>query len=857
MSSSKKKKTGGSNKGSSTPSSESKAKGSVILTPSTPSLSSSQHQEQEQGQEVYSTPVTSTSRTKATPKSHSGAGPGGAGSPLVTVTGSSLSQVKLLFQKYTSSEVDIGYVGVNNKDMKYLNIRGGGYLEIEGPQGNAIICRVKFLSTVPQGNILLHRFWLPNFEAKDKVSISQPLQCLLTQSVARASFKLLQGEISENHLPIFLEYLKNQCVGHLLFAPNCKVMVLWKAKQLVLQLESCSPPLVQSNELNHNHKRYYTFVQSSSVNVELSSASELVHPSNSLENVHENIGGYKHIIDEVYTYLRDSLLEWDKVYKAGFNGNVELTRGLLKRPKGLLLYGPHGTGKSELIRAIANVFRCEHNIASYVISSDILLYRMQGEAEAHVAKTFHNAKENGPSLIIVDDIDVLCQNRATSDSDLQKRIISTFLTLLDGGVHEEKPVFLLCASSKPNNLDPAMRRPGRIDKEVEMTIPTAIERSDIFKTILERLLGSVYANQNATKFTTTICPPDYQVFGQKSHGMVGSDILLVCKESFVKAVNRAFNVKEGDLSSLRLDEKPTVLMTKSDVCLTADDVLHAISKGIPSAIREIAVEVPETHWSDIGGMEMVKQSLKEVVEWPLVYPELFEAAGLDPPRGVLLYGPPGCSKTLMAKALATESGLNFLAVRGPELLSKWLGESEKAVQTLFKRARSVAPSLIFFDEIDAFACKRGESSSGVNDRVLSQLLTEIDGVHGGKQVIVIAATNRPDLLDNALLRPGRIDRKIYVPPPDFESRKQIISKQLSKMPHCCSEDDINEFVASTDGYSGAEVVSCCSDAAMLAIEENADEVQPIHLRKAIQECKPQITAEMLAYFEGIKSSFFV
>lgn len=328
--------------------------------------------------------------------------------------------------------------------------------------------------------------------------------------------------------------------------------------------------------------------------------------------------------------------------------------------------------------------------------------------------------------------------------------------------------------------------------------------------------------------------------------MVGSDLLLVCKEAFSISLQRQSN---GFFS-----------VPHNSISITENDLYQALTRVSPSGIREVSVEVPEVRWNDIGGMNSVKQSIREVVEWPLQYPELFQSMGVQPPRGVLLYGPPGCSKTLMAKALATESGLNFLTVRGPELLSKWLGDSEKAVQKLFHRARSCAPSLIFFDEIDAFATKRGDASSGVNDRVLAQLLTEIDGGGGGvyqssKRVVVVAATNRPDMLDPALLRPGRIDRKIYVPPPDELSRQQIFENNLRKMPH---EDDIDvlHLVKMSHGYSGAEVVSACMEAAILAINERSEKVGSHHFHTAMTNIKPQITQTMLDYYLRMSKQFY-
>jgi len=356
--------------------------------------------------------------------------------------------------------------------------------------------------------------------------------------------------------------------------------------------------------------------------------------------------------------------------------------------------------------------------------------------------------------------------------------------------------------------------------------------------------------------------------------MISSDLIKVCKEAVMISISckssdslesnfrkleitSSSNISDCKISS-RCTDSATIETTSNiidfdHIGVYIANISEALSKIKPSSIRDIALEIPNVFWSDIGGMDELKESLKQVVEWPLKYPEVFEKLNISPPKGVLLYGPPGCSKTLMAKALATESKMNFLAVRGPELLSKWLGESEKAVQALFKRAKSSAPCIIFFDEIDALAIKRGETSAGVNDRVLSQLLTEIDSIQFqqiSSSVVIMAATNRPDMLDAALLRPGRFDRKIYVPPPDNKAREQILSMKLSKIP--TSDDvDIQPLVDKTLGFSGAEVVAAVSESAFLAMEDNLDMICQKHLLESIASIKPQINQEMLDFYDNI------
>ncbi|KAG1137361.1 hypothetical protein G6F37_007521 [Rhizopus arrhizus] len=498
--------------------------------------------------------------------------------------------------------------------------------------------------------------------------------------------------------------------------------------------------------------------------------------------------------------------------------NPELfTKYGLKPPRGLLLFGPPGTGKTLIARAAAQ----ETGAYSIIVNGPEIISKFYGETEQKLRDIFEEAATRAPTIIFIDEIDSLCSKRDEAPSELEKRIVTTLLTLMDGTKTEHNRVVVIGATNRPNALDEALRRPGRFDREVEIGIPNSESRFSIFKTIMSKIPHS-------------LTDRELEQLAQKSHGYVGADIAAVCREAGLRCIKRSN------------------AMSVNNLAVNLQDMKEAMSEIRPSAMREIMLEVPKVYWSDIGGQADIKQRLKESVEWPLQHPEAFERLGIRPPKGVLLFGPPGCSKTLMAKALATEAGSNFIAVKGPELLSKWVGESEKAVHEVFRKARAASPSIVFFDEIDALTVKRGSSGDGgtsVADRVLSQLLNELDGIEPLVNVTVVAATNRPDIIDNALLRPGRIDRILYVGPPDYASRKEIFKIQLKRM--ACDEDvDIEEIATKSEGCSGAEAVAICQEAALIAMEENVyiDSIKMRHFKKALDTFTRRITPEMLKFY---------
>ncbi|XP_008847447.1 ATPase family protein 2 homolog isoform X1 [Nannospalax galili] len=501
-------------------------------------------------------------------------------------------------------------------------------------------------------------------------------------------------------------------------------------------------------------------------------------------------------------------------------------------PRGLLLYGPPGTGKTMIARAVAN------EVGAYVsvINGPEIISKFYGETEARLRQIFAEAALRYPSIIFIDELDALCPKREGAQNEVEKRVVASLLTLMDGIGSEgsEGRVLVLGATNRPQALDVALRRPGRFDKEIEIGVPNAQDRLDILQKLLRRV-------------PHLLTKAELLQLANNAHGYVGADLKALCNEAGLCALRRVLRKQPN------LPDSKVAGMVK----ITLSDFLQGMSEIRPSAMREVAVDVPNVSWSDIGGLENIKLKLKQAVEWPLKHPKSFIRMGIQPPKGVLLYGPPGCSKTMIAKALANESGLNFLAIKGPELMSKYVGESERAVRELFRKARAVAPSIIFFDELDALAVERGSSSGAGNvaDRVLAQLLTEMDGIEQLKDVTVLAATNRPDKIDKALMRPGRIDRIIYVPLPDAATRREILNLQFHSMP-ISNEVDLDELIFQTDTYSGAEIIAVCREAALLALEEDikADCIMKRHFTQALSIVTPRISESLRRFYEDYQEN---
>src|SRR2546422_1534996 len=465
----------------------------------------------------------------------------------------------------------------------------------------------------------------------------------------------------------------------------------------------------------------------------------------------------------------------------------------IEAPKGVLLYGPPGTGKTLLAKAVAN----ESNAHFISISGPEIMSKFYGESEARIREIFHEAKEKAPSIMFVDEIDSIAPKREEVMGEVERRVVSQLLSLMDG-LEARGKVIVMAATNRPNAIDPALRRPGRFDREIEIKVPDKRGRLEIL--------------QIHTRNMPLDTDVNHQRMAAVSHGFVGADLEYLCKEAAMKTLRRV-------LPELKLEEAKLSPEILDKLIVTAEDFENALKDVMPSAMREVYLETPDVKWSEIGGLEGVKKELQEAVEWPLKYPELYKTIGYNMPKGILLHGPSGTGKTLLAKAVATESEANFISVRGPELLSKWVGESERGVREVFRRARQASACIIFFDEVDGLAPTRGMGGdSMVTERVVSQLLTELDGIQSLQGVVVLAATNRIDIVDSALLRAGRFDKVIIIPMPDKGARREVLKIHMKGKP-IAKDVDVETLVEITEGFSGADVGAIVHTDVSLVLQE--------------------------------------
>ncbi len=529
---------------------------------------------------------------------------------------------------------------------------------------------------------------------------------------------------------------------------------------------------------------------------------------------YEDIGGLREEIQRIREMVELPLRHPELFQRLG-----------IEPPRGVFLYGPPGCGKTLLAKAVAN----ESDANFYVISGPEIMSKFYGESEARLREIFQKAQETAPSIVFIDEMDAIAPKREEVTGEVERRVVAQLLSLMDG-MGSRGNIIVIGATNRPNAIDPALRRPGRFDREIEIGVPDKQGRYEIL--------------QIHTRSMPLDSDVDLKRLAEMTHGYTGADVSSICREAAMKALRRY-------LPEINVEEEHIPPSTLEKMIVKMQDFIAAYRDVTPTAMREVYVEVPSVHWDEVGGLEDVKQELIEAVEWPLKNPEVFTRMGVTPPKGILLFGPPGCGKTLLARAVATESEANFISVKGPEIFSKWVGESEKAIREIFRKGRTAAPSIIFFDEVDAIVPQRGLgfSDSGASERVISQLLTELDGIESLENVVVIAATNRPDILDPAILRPGRIDRMVYVPSPDYKTLVNIFKIHTKNMP-LAKDVKIEELARTAVGYSGADVQALCREAALNALRRSL-KVETVTLddfKGAMTEIEPSIYPEMNEHY---------
>ncbi|MFX0123673.1 MAG: CDC48 family AAA ATPase [Candidatus Hodarchaeota archaeon] len=497
-------------------------------------------------------------------------------------------------------------------------------------------------------------------------------------------------------------------------------------------------------------------------------------------------------------------------------------------PKGVLLHGPPGTGKTLLAKAVAN----ESGVNFVSIAGPEIMSKFYGESEQRIREIFQNAEKEAPSIIFIDELDSIAVKREEVTGEVERRVVAQLLALMDG-LKSRGKVIVIGATNRPNALDPALRRPGRFDREIEIGVP---DKNGRYEVLLVHTRGMPLADD-----------VDLNEYAAKTHGFVGADIAALTKEAAMHTLRKVLPKIDFD--------KPLSPEILSKLVVSKENFDEALKITEPSAMREVLLEIPNVHWDDIGGLETVKQQLIEAVEWPIAHPEIFKRHGITPPHGILLYGPPGTGKTLLAKAVATESQANFIAIRGPELLSKWVGESEKAVREVFRKAKQAAPSIIFLDELDAIAPRRGAFAGGshVTESVVNQILSLIDGLENLRDVLVLGASNRPDMIDPALLRPGRFDRLLLVKSPDKESREKILKIHTYGM-KLKSDVNLSQLASDLEGYVGADIAAICREAVMIALREdlNTELIELRHFREAKKAVHPSINERIIKEFEELE-----
>ena len=736
--------------------------------------------------------------------------------------------MKLTVKPLKQKDAGRGLAAVDRAAMDELGLENGDYIVIDGGEGRAI-ARVWPGYPDDQGREVIRIDGQLRGEAQvgidDRVAVEKAdVKPAKSVTVALPQNLRIRGNIG----PYVRDKLSGQAVTQgqtVPFSLGFGPLSGGSGQQIPLKVANTSPS--------------GTVIVAESTDIEVSEKpAEQIAPDASGTTTtpsvtYEDIGGLDRELEQVREMIELPMRHPELFQQLG-----------IEPPKGVLLHGPPGTGKTLIAKAVAN----EIDAHFETISGPEIMSKYYGESEEQLREIFDNAEENAPAIVFIDEIDSIAPKRGETSGDVERRVVAQLLSLMDG-LEERGQVTVIAATNRVDAIDPALRRGGRFDREIEIGVPDKEGRMEIL--------------QVHTRGMPLADDVDLDTYAENTHGFVGSDIESLAKESAMNALRRI-------RPELDLDEEEIDAEVLESMEVTRDDVRAAL-KGIePSALREVFVEVPEVTWEQVGGLADTKERLRETVQWPLDYPQVFEAMDMEAAKGVLMYGPPGTGKTLLAKAVANEAQSNFISIKGPELLNKFVGESEKGVREVFSKARENAPTVIFFDEIDSIAGERGRNmgDSGVGERVVSQLLTELDGLEELEDVVVVATTNRPDLIDNALLRPGRLDRHVHVPVPDEEAREAIFRVHTQDKP-LADDIDLADLARRTKGYVGADIEAVCREAAMAATRELISMSDPEdvdgsvanvrigeeHFEHALEEVNPSVTEEVRERYEEIEGRF--
>jgi transitional endoplasmic reticulum ATPase len=715
--------------------------------------------------------------------------------------------IELKVAEAMKNDVGRGIVRLDPKSRETLGVSAGDIVEITGKNPTGAIIWRAYPEDEGLGIIRMDGFLRQNADVSlgDKVTVEKT-EIKDAQKVTLAPTQTIRFSVG------FGDFLKRRLLGRPVTAGD----------RVVVGVLGTTLPFTIGQTAPEGMVRVADFTK-------ISVSESPVKPLEGIPSItYEDIGGLKDEVQKIREIIELPMKHPELFDRLG-----------IEPPKGVLLHGPPGTGKTLIAKAVAN----ETNAFFNPLNGPEIMSKFYGESEENLRKVFKDAEDNAPSIVFIDEIDAIAAKRDEVHGEVERRVVAQLLSLMDG-LKARGRVIVIGATNRPDALDPALRRPGRFDREIVIGVPSKDGRKEILQ-IHTRGMPIVTDSEDENERV------DLDRLADLSHGFVGADLESLCKEA-------AMNALRGIIDEIDLEKETVPPEILEKIKVTKKDFEEALKVAEPSALREVFVEIPNVGWADVGGLEDIKQELQESVEWPIKHPGAFTKMGIKPPRGVLIFGPTGCGKTLLGKAVAHESEANFISVKGPEILSKWVGESEKAVREIFKKAKQAAPCIVFFDEIDSVASVRGmETGARVGERVLNQLLTEMDGLEELHNVTVIAATNRPELLDPALVRPGRFDKVLLVQAPDDTARLEIFKVHTKNMP-LDKDVDLDGLVKNTGGYVGADIEALCREAALTVIREtlagrgNLDKkkVMQKHFKGAMKKIRPSITEKVIESYEG-------